>query len=107
MEKNFKAAFEEFESAIRLDPAYMSAWFALGRTAGVAGANLARGEESLKKYLAYSPKENEPPLANAHYWLGAIYEKEGRKEEAKQRYQAALKLNPALKQAAEALKRVS
>ena len=59
------------------------------------------------KYLAYTPKENEPALANAHYVLGAIYEKEGKKAEAKQAYQAALKLNPTLKQASEALKRLS
>jgi TolA-binding protein len=85
----------------------MPGWFQLGRTAGVAGANFARGEETLRKYLAYTPKENEPPLANAHYWLGVIYEKQGRKPEAKQSYQTALKLNPGLKQAAEALKRVS
>ena len=107
VEKNYKAAFEELETAIRLEPGYMSAWYALGRTAGVAGTNLARGEETLKKYLGYTPKENEPPHAGAHYWLGAIYEKQGRKADAKQSYQTALKLNPSLKQASEALKRVS
>jgi len=106
-EKNYKAAFEELETAIKVEPSYMSAWYALGRTAGVAGTNLARGEEALKKYLGYTPKENEPPLAGAHYWLGAIYEKQGRKADAKQSYQTALKLNPSLKQASEALKRVS
>lgn len=106
-EKNYKAAFEELETAIRLEPSYMSAWYALGRTAGVAGTNLARGEETLRKYLGYTPKENEPSHAGAHYWLGAIYEKQGRKGEAKQSYQTALKLNPSLKQASEALKRVS
>lgn len=106
-EKNYKAAFEELETSIKLEPAYMSAWYSLGRTAGVAGTNFARGEEALKKYLAYTPKENEPSHAGAHYWLGAIYEKQGRKAEAKQRYETALKLNPSLKQASEALKRVS
>jgi hypothetical protein len=39
--------------------------------------------------------------------LGATYEKEAKKAEARQSYQAALKLNPALKRASEALKRVS
>jgi tetratricopeptide (TPR) repeat protein len=106
-DKNYKAAFDEFEAAIKLDAAYMSPWYWIGRTAGSSGANLPRGEEALKKYLAYTPKENEPPLANTHYWLGMIYEKQGRTGEAKQHYEAALKLNPALKQASEALKRVS
>ncbi len=107
VDKSYKAAFDELETAIKLDATYMPAWFQLGRTAGVSGANLLRGEEALKKYIGYTPRENEPPIANAHYWLGAIYEKQGRKAEAKQSYQTALKLNPALKQAAEAVKRMS
>jgi len=43
----------------------MPAFYHLGRTAALADSNLARGEESLKKYLGYTPKENEPALANA------------------------------------------
>ena len=104
VEKNYTAAFAEFETALKLDPSYMPAFYHLGRTAAQANTNVAPGEEALKKYLAYTPKENEPTLANAHYFLGAIYENEGKKAEAKQIYQAALKLNPSLKQASEALK---
>jgi tetratricopeptide (TPR) repeat protein len=107
VENNYAAAFAEFETALKLDPNYMAAFYHLGRTASLANTNLARGEEAATKYVAYTPKENEPTLANAHYYLGLIYEKEGRKAEAKQAYQTALKLNPALKQALEALKRVS
>jgi tetratricopeptide (TPR) repeat protein len=107
VEKNYTAAFAEFEAALKLDPRYMAAFYHLGRVASLANTNLARGEEAVTKYLAYTPKENEPTLANAHYVLGAIYEREGKKAEAKQAYQAALKLNPTLKQASEALKRVS
>ena len=107
VEKNYTASFAEFETALKLDPNYMPAFYHLGRAASLGNTNLVRGEEALKQYLAYTPKENEPTLANAHYWLGAVYEKEGRKAEAKQAYQAALKLNPSLKQASEALSRVS
>jgi Tfp pilus assembly protein PilF len=106
-EKNYAAAFAELETALKADPAYMPAFYHLGRTASLANTNLARGEEGLKKYVAYTPKENEPALANAHYFLGTIYEKEGKKAEAKQSYQAALKLNPSHKKAAEALKGLS
>ena len=107
IENNYTAAFAEFETALTLDPTYMAAFYHLGRTASLANTNLARGEEAATKYVAYTPKEHEPTLASAHYVLGAIYEKEGRKAEAKQAYQAALKLNPTLKQASEALRRVS
>jgi len=106
-EKNYKAAFEELETAIKLDPNYMPPWYQIGRVAATSGANLARGEEALKKYLGYTPQMNEPQIAQTHYWLGAIYEKQGRKAEAKQSYETALKLNPGMKSAAEALKRVS
>jgi Tfp pilus assembly protein PilF len=106
-EKNYGVAFAELETALKVDPSYMPPFYHLGRTASLANANLARGEEGLKKYLTYTPKENEPALANAHYFLGTIYEKEGKKAEAKQSYQAALKLNPSHKKAAEALKGLS
>ncbi len=107
VDKNYAAAFTELEAALKLDPNYMPAFYHLGRAASLANTNLARGEEALKKYVAYTPKENEPTLASANYYLGDIYEKQGRKAEAKQAYQAALKLNPSLTRASEALKRVS
>jgi tetratricopeptide (TPR) repeat protein len=107
VEKDYTAASAEFETALKVDSHYMPAFYHLGRTASLANTNLARGEEALKKYVAYTPKANEPTLASAHYYLGDIYEKEGRKAEAKQAYQAALKLNPTLTKASDALKRVS
>ena len=106
-EKNYSAAFEEFETALKIDPQYMAAFYHLGRTAALGDTNLSRGEESLKKYLGYTPKEKEPTLANAHYFLGTIFEKQGKRADAKRSYEAALKLNPTLKDASEALKRVS
>lgn len=106
-EKDYATAAAEFEAALKVDPGYMPAYYHLGRTASLSKENLARGEEGLKKYLAYTPKENEPTLANAHYYLGCVYEVQGKKAEAKGSFEAALKLNPSLKRAAEALKRVS
>jgi Tfp pilus assembly protein PilF len=105
--KDFPAAAAEFELALKVDPTYMPAFYQLGRAAALGATNLARGQEALTKYVAYTPKESEPTLANAHYHLGTIYEKEGKKVEAKQSYEAALKLNPTLKAATEGLKRVS
>ena len=106
-EKNYKAGTDELEAAVKLDPAYMPAYFRIGQAAVYSGGNFARGEEALRKYLAYSPKTEEPPLARAHYWLGQIYEKQGKKAEAKASFAASLKLNPNQKEVAEALKRVS
>jgi tetratricopeptide (TPR) repeat protein len=106
-EKNYAAAFTEFDAALKADPHYMAAFYHLGRTAALGNTNLARGEDALKQYVVYAPKENEPTLANANYFLGLVYEKEGKKADAKQSYQAALTLNPTLKDASDGLKRVS
>src|ERR1043166_2640322 len=105
-EKNFAAASAEFETALEVDATYMPALYQLGRTAALADSNLARGEAALKQYLDYSPRENEPTLARANLFLGNVYEKERRTAEAKQSYQKALELNPGLKEASDALKRL-
>jgi Tfp pilus assembly protein PilF len=106
-QKNFKAAGDEFELAVKVDPAYMPGYFRLGQISALTSSNYARGEELLRKYLAYAPKEDEPSLARTHYWLGQIFEKQGKKVEAKASFAMSLKLNPNQKDVAEALKRVS
>ncbi|MGA8807304.1 MAG: tetratricopeptide repeat protein [Thermoanaerobaculia bacterium] len=107
LEKNFKAANDEFETALKVEPTYMPAYFRIGQGAVLTNSNYAKGEEALRKYLAYTPKSGEPPLARAHYWLGQIFEKQGKKAEAKASFETSLKLNPSQKDVAEALKRVS
>ena len=105
-DKNYKAASDEFESAVKLDPSYMPGYFQIGHVAVLAENNFARGEETLKKYLAYRPRDEEPPLARAWYWLGGIYEKQGKNAEAKSSYAVSLKINPNQKDVDAAMKRV-
>jgi tetratricopeptide (TPR) repeat protein len=107
IDKNYKAAGDELEIAVKTDPDYMPAYFRIGQLSVLSTSNYARGEETLRRYLSYMPKAEEPPLARAHYWLGQIFEKQGRKAEAKASFATSLKLNPAQKDVAEALKRVS
>ena len=106
-DKNYRRAFEELEKAIQLDAAYMPAWFRLGEAAALSGSNLTRGEEALKKYVAYEPKDEEPQHSRAHYYLGQIYEKTGKKAQARQSYAQAVRLRPHTKSFEQALKRVS
>jgi tetratricopeptide (TPR) repeat protein len=106
-EKNYKAAFDEMEAALKLDPNYMPAVFQIGHLAVLTSSNFVRGEESLRRYLGYKPQSGEPPVYRAHYWLGGIYEKQGKKAEAKAHYAEALKANPRAKDAQEAIKRLS
>lgn len=106
-DKNYKAALDEFDAALKLDPAYMPAVFQIGHLAALSGTNYARGEESLHKYLAYKPSGDDPGHHRTHYWLGMIYEKQGKKTEARAQYEASLKLRGTQKDVGEALKRVS
>ncbi len=105
-EKKWREAAAELETTIKLDPGYMPAYFRVGQLAVLTADGYARGEESLKRYLASKPAEDEPPLARAWYWLGQIYDKQGRSAEAKQCYTTSLKLNRAQKDVSEALQRL-
>jgi Tfp pilus assembly protein PilF len=107
IEKNYKGAFEQFDAAARLEPAYMPTFFRIGQLAAASGTNYGRGEDALKKYLAYTPGDEDPPHNRTWYWLGQIYEKVGRKADAKQAYLSSLKIAPGAKEVTEALKRVS
>ncbi|HSP14301.1 MAG TPA: tetratricopeptide repeat protein [Thermoanaerobaculia bacterium] len=104
-EKKWKEALDELDTSLKLDAAYMPAFFRIGQLAVLASDGYTRGEESLRKYLGWRPGEQDPPLYRAWYWLGQIYEKQGRKADAKQCYAASLKLNPSQKDVSEALKR--
>jgi tetratricopeptide (TPR) repeat protein len=106
-EKNYTAAMHEYEMSAKLDPTYMRAQFRIGVTAATAGTALARGEETLKRYLAQPAGDDDPSHASAWYYLGQVYEKQGRKADAKRSYLAAQKLAPEAKEVAAAIKRVS
>lgn len=106
-EKNWAAALHELDMAVQLDPSYMLAYLRIGQLAASSGANYARGEEALRKYLAYTPTSLEPGHAWAWMALGQIQEKQGKKADAKASYGNALKLVPGDKGITAALKRVS
>jgi len=104
--KNYAAALDELETAVRVEPAYMPAWFRLGQAVALGAPNLARGEEALERYVAYRPQEDEPGLGTAHYYLGVVQEKQGKTAEARRSYAAALRYDPSSKPAREALARL-
>ena len=105
-DRNYPAAFQEYDAALKLDPNYMPAYFQIGHTAALANANLARGEESLKKYLGWHPEEDDPPLFRAYYWLGYVCERMGKRAEAKQNYEKSLNMRPGQKDVQERTKAV-
>ncbi|HEV8202041.1 MAG TPA: tetratricopeptide repeat protein [Candidatus Polarisedimenticolia bacterium] len=73
--------------------------------AGDAG-QMGRAESYLRKYLGQPPEGGQPSLAGAHWRLGLVLEKQGRKDEARAEVQTAVTLDPKLKAAQQDLKRL-
>lgn len=106
-QKEYTKAFDVMEKLLQEQPAELLACFQIGNLASQSGERLDRGEECLKLYLAREPKKTEPSLATTHLVLGRVYEKKGSRELARREYEAALKIDPALKDAQAALKKLS
>ncbi|HEX6101025.1 MAG TPA: tetratricopeptide repeat protein [Thermoanaerobaculia bacterium] len=106
-DKNYAASGEQFDAALRIDPNYMPAHFQIGHLAALSGANLARGEAALRKYITTNVETESLSIYRAHYWLGLVYEKQGKKAEARAQFRESLRLQSDNKDAKEALKRVS
>jgi tetratricopeptide (TPR) repeat protein len=71
------------------------------------GQALTKAEQDLKTYLLRTPPRDDfPPHASAHDWLGQIYELRGKKPMAIEQYRFALKLSPDNQRAHDALKRL-
>jgi tetratricopeptide (TPR) repeat protein len=104
--QQFQKGIDIFENFLKNNPNNMGAQYQIGKAAALSGLILDRGEALLQNYLKYKPAANEPSLAGAYLRLGMICEKKGNKAEAKKHYQMAVKLEPSLKEAQEALKRI-
>ena len=79
------------------------AQYLVGRLAGESGQQLDRGAAALAQYLQTQPREGDPPLAVAHWRLGVVYERQAKRDAARGEYQTALRLDPKLVGAHDAL----
>ncbi|MBZ5608810.1 MAG: tetratricopeptide repeat protein [Acidobacteriia bacterium] len=72
------------------------------------GVELQKAEGYLKKYFneTNEPEPGAPLIAGAHWSLGLVYEKEGRKPEARAELETALRLKPDFEPAKKDLKRL-
>ncbi|HUI56390.1 MAG TPA: tetratricopeptide repeat protein [Bryobacteraceae bacterium] len=85
------AALAEAEKDV---PDDLSPYFRAGLSSLAKGTELARAERYFRKYLAQEPEPFAPKWAQAHWRLGQVLEKEGRKADAIAEWQEAVKLNP-------------
>jgi tetratricopeptide (TPR) repeat protein len=85
------------------EPRSNNAQYQLGRLAAVSGQYLAEGEAALRRYLTMPRGKDDPEAKNAHYRLGQVLAHAGREDEARTAFQAALKLDPKMKEAKDAI----
>ena len=103
-QKRFADALVQFDQAIARNPDDFAVLFQIGRVTSLSGLNLAEGEAALRRYLsqpAHPP--GLPSNANAQHRLGDILARRGDTAAARTAYEEALRLDPGLKPAAEAL----
>lgn len=84
-----------------LNPYFQAARILIG-----SGADNNRAERYLRKYLSQEPELDAPKLSRAHWRLGQILEKEGRKSEAITEMETATRMEPEFKPARADLERI-
>ena len=70
-----------------------------GRLLLERGQDLPRAERYFRAYLGQEPEGNAPTLAHAHWRLGTVVARQGRRDEARAELQTALRLKPDLEEA--------
>lgn len=101
--EKYDQAFAVFDSILLLRPGDAIALYQIGRTGAISGQRLERAEQALRQYLEAPPPENAPRRAGAHWRLGMICEKRGKKEQAAEEYRESLALDPKFEEAKKSL----
>lgn len=101
--KRHDASVGVFERLARRRPQSMTAAYQLARLSVVTGRGMDRGESLLKQYLRHTPRAGDPALFAAHWRLGTLYERQGKRDQARASYRASLAINPAFGLARESL----
>lgn len=95
-------AHEVFEEALRVAPGHGPSLYRLGVGAAASGERLTRGAQALAEYLAQ--EHPDPALVPwVHYRLGMIHRHRGDRQAARQAFTEALRLDPEMEQARDAL----
>lgn len=91
-----------FRAWVEDDPAARAAWYQLGRIDVVSGAQTDEGERAFRTFLALPPAPGQPEPKHGWFRLGQWLAARGRKDEARDAFGQALRLDPAFEDAAEA-----
>jgi tetratricopeptide (TPR) repeat protein len=105
--ERYDEAFAVFDSILAARPDELNALYQIGRTGALSGQRLDRAEQALKEFLATPPRENSARPAGAHWRLGMVYEKQGRKELAADEYRKSLAIDPGFADAKKSLAKLN
>lgn len=105
-QKRWADASALWRTRLAADSRDMLAHYQLARLALFSETDLDAGIEHLKLYLTVPTLPARPTWADAHWRLGLLYEKRGRKAEALAEFRAALRIDPAHQLAKKDLERL-
>lgn len=87
-------------------PDNLNPYYQAARVMIATGENFPLAEKYLRKYLTQEPEPNAPTHAAAHWRLGLMFEKQGKKPEAVSEMKTAVQLKPDFEDAKKDLKRL-
>jgi tetratricopeptide (TPR) repeat protein len=100
-------AFGVLDRLLAAKPNEIRAHYQIGRAAALSGKQLERGERSLKLWIASPPEDALAATRSAaHYRLGMVYEKQGKRDLARTAYEEAIRINSRNEDARNALAKV-
>lgn len=99
----YPEAYDEVRRLMATHPEEPMPHYYMGVLAASWKQHLDEGAAALRRYMTLLPREEDPPLASAHYWLGAVYRAQEKADSARAEFREALRLNPQSSRARKAL----
>lgn len=101
--KAWDKAFGIFEAWTRDEPKAAGAWYQLGRTSVLSEQRLEQGIAAFRRFLALPEQRGQPEHKHAWYRMGQALALAGDQAAAREALQTALKIDPQLQEAKDAL----
>ena len=104
--QNWNELDELLTQAEKAVPEDLNPYYQAAKTLLLEGRDFDRAEKYFRKYLTQEPEGQQPPIAGAHWRLGLVLEKEGKKPYAISELEESLRLQPDFGPAKEDLARL-
>lgn len=105
-DEDWDAAFALYEAWARDEPKAAGAWYQFGRTAVLSEQRLEQGIAAFRRFLALPEQRGQPEHKHGWWRLGQALALAGDKGAAREALQEALKIDPDLQEARDALARL-